>query len=347
MSFTRIDLLPSYDLEKKIHALDRWEDEAGTAIYKHVMDLIRKGAGEDFLQWDFEHDKLGFMKDYWDLAGMKIFSETIEFPDGDSFENIDFSYGEFWHSTFTNACFPQTHFSFARLYNVKFKDCVFHLAYFYGCHVEKCTFENCDFVEGNGFTNCDIKDTVFKDCFIYENIFKHCRFNENVKIFNTQKPLVFGLLPRALSFNESLNSDQISGIYQGIKDGFLSGEIIDMARHYLFLQHQAYTRYNSAKKFRAYLWEFAAGYGLKPPRVLALLCILFGVVFGWFMWRLGNWSTSLLLSAGAFLTFGAKADVLENLSLLDQVIYIMAAFMGVSLVALFITVLASVLLKDR
>ena len=39
-------------------------------------------------------------------------------------------------------------FSFARLYNVKFKNCVFALTHFCGCEIEKCTFENCDFVDG-------------------------------------------------------------------------------------------------------------------------------------------------------------------------------------------------------
>jgi hypothetical protein len=347
VSFSRIDLLPRNNFEARRQARERWENEPGPQLYDYILSKIREGAGEDFLQWDFESGKLGFLKDYWDLAGMKLFNEEIVFPNGDNFENIDFSYSEFWHSKFTSACFPQTHFSFARLYNVSFKKCLFHLANFYGCEIEKCTFEDCDFVEGNGFSNCEIKDTTYRNCFMDENIFRNCRFDENVKIVNTKKSLAFGLLPRANDFQQEIKRDQISGIYRGIKDGFVAGEIFALSRRYLFLQLRAYTRYNEPRKIWAYLWEAVAGYGLKPQRVLCFLVLLFAVVFLIFWARLGNASDSLLLSAGAFLTFGAKVDLLEHLTMLDKAIYIASAFVGVSLVALFITVLANVLLKNN
>jgi uncharacterized protein YjbI with pentapeptide repeats len=167
MTFTRIDLLPSFDRKKCQQLQQRWEDYIGRAVFERVLSLIREGAGEDFLQYKFENGELAFLHDYWDLAGIQISGEDIEFPTGDNFENIDFSYAKFWHSTFKNACFPQTGFTFARLYNVKFKNCLFALASFYGCKLEKCSFENCSFVEGNGFTNCDFKETVFSDCFFF------------------------------------------------------------------------------------------------------------------------------------------------------------------------------------
>jgi hypothetical protein len=349
MSFIRLDLLPT-NPEERGKARDRWETDEGRELHERISELIRNGAGEDFLQWDFEKGNLGFLQNYWDLAGFQFFKEQIVFPKGDNFENIDFSYAQFWHSSFTGACFPQTHFSFARLYNITFKNCLFALAHFYGCELEKCTFEDCDFVEGNGFSNCDFKETVFTDCFMSENVFNHCRFDENVRIKNLNKPSRFGLLIHANDFNLELNRNQISGIYRGIKDGFSAGEIAQMKRFYLFLQLKAYTRFNHSnitRKLRAYAWEGVAGYGLRPLRVLGILVILFGLVFFWFLMRIGNVSDSLLLSAGAFLTFGAKAELLQNLSLLDQAVYIGSAFFGVSLVALFITVLSNILLKDN
>jgi hypothetical protein len=65
----------------------------------------------------------------------------------------------------------------------------------------------------------------------------------------------------------------------------------------------------------------------------------------WFTARIG-FNDGLLLSSGAMLTFGAKAEILNNLSVWDRAIYIGSAFLGVSLVALFITVLGSVLLRE-
>jgi Pentapeptide repeats (9 copies) len=347
MSFTRIDLLPRFDSQRRQQVRERWETDAGRELFERIISLIRQGAGEDFLQCSFENGDLGFLSDYWDLAGVHIFGEDIVFPKGDNFEKIDFSYGQFWHSTFTSACFPETHFSFARFYNMTFKNCIFALAYFYGCDIEKCSFENCSFIEGNGFTNCDIKETVISDCFFSENMFKSCRFDENVQIVNATKPLILGLRPRASNFDEELKQNHITGIYRGIKDGYLAGEIFNQAQQYLFLQHQAYTRFNSTRKTGRYLWEGIAGYGLRPLRVLGVIWLLLGLVFMWFHWRLENAKDALVLSAGAIFTFGAKAELLGTLPLFDQVIYIVSAFLGVSLVALFVTVLANVLLKDN
>ena len=347
MNFSRIDLLPLYNANERRKSRERWEDDVGRGLYEQIIGKIREGAGEDFLQWDFEKGRLGFLKDYWDLAGIQFSGEDITFPNGDNFENIDFSYAQFWHSKFVGACFPQTHFAFARLYNVTFKNGVFAFAHFYGCELEKCTFEDCDFVDENGFSNCDFIGTKFVNCFFNKNKFMNCRFDENVEIVNRKAPLLRGLLTRPVWMKDELTPDHISGIYRGIKDGFLDGEIFSKARHYAFLQRQAYTRYNKPFNVGSYIWEFVAGYGTKPLRVLIVLCAAFGLSFAWFLYRLGNVSDSLLLGAGAFLTFGAKTELLARLSLLDHVIYIVAAFCGVALIALFITVLTSVLLKEN
>jgi hypothetical protein len=53
MSFNRIDLLPHHNFDEAKQARDRWESDAGRKLYDHIISLIRKGAGEDFLQWEF------------------------------------------------------------------------------------------------------------------------------------------------------------------------------------------------------------------------------------------------------------------------------------------------------
>jgi hypothetical protein len=70
-------------------------------------------------------------------------------------------------------------------------------------------------------------------------------------------------------------------------------------------------------------------------------------VCSWFSYRLGSISESLVFSAGAFLTFGARAELLQGLSFLDGIIYIAAAFAGIALVAVFITVMTNVHLKNN
>jgi hypothetical protein len=95
MSFTRIDLLPRFDSQRRQQVRERWETDAGRELFERIISLIRQGAGEDFLQCSFENGDLGFLSDYWDLAGVHIFGEDIVFPKGDNFEKIDFPMGSF------------------------------------------------------------------------------------------------------------------------------------------------------------------------------------------------------------------------------------------------------------
>jgi hypothetical protein len=83
MAFQRIDLLPRFDLNDRRKVRSRWQSEEGTPLQEKIIDLIRKGAGEDFLQGHFEHGALGFVEDQWDLAGIQLFNEDIVFPTGD------------------------------------------------------------------------------------------------------------------------------------------------------------------------------------------------------------------------------------------------------------------------
>src|SRR5712692_593911 len=101
--FTPSDRLPLFDPEERGKYRRRWQGEEGRALREKILGMIRTGAGEDFLQWEFEQGRLGFLEDMWDLKGLDIFQESIAFPDGDTFEAIDFSYGHLYHSTFENA----------------------------------------------------------------------------------------------------------------------------------------------------------------------------------------------------------------------------------------------------
>ena len=126
--FTPIHLLPkprNPDYDDIPSYKERWEKGVGEECYKKVIKMIREGAGEDFLQSAFEARELQVMSDYQDLKGIKIWKEDIDFPSGDSFEGIDFSYSEFWHSKFNNAVFGSTYSAFSKVYNFEFKNCLF------------------------------------------------------------------------------------------------------------------------------------------------------------------------------------------------------------------------------
>jgi hypothetical protein len=225
--FQRIDLSPGYDRTRADAVQKRWETPEGRDHVERIIALVRNGGGEDFLQWEFENGSFPLLEDQWDLAGFQMFNEEIHFPDGDNFEAINFSYGRIWHSKFVNACFPSTRFSFARFYNVEFQGCLFALASFYNATFEKCRFLDCDFAEGNGFTNCDMVSTVFSGCFFENNKFEDCRFDENTSVSRIQTK------PRR--FNEILDLKNVSGLHRGIKDAFVAGGVISLARKHRFL----------------------------------------------------------------------------------------------------------------
>jgi hypothetical protein len=90
------------------------------------------------------------------------------------------------------------------------------------------------------------------------------------------------------------------------------------------------------------------GYGAKPIRVLLCLVFLYLIVSFRFVYALGcgHVKDAFLLSSGAFLTFGAKTDLLDKMGHFDNFLYIASAFVGISMVALLITVMANLLLKD-
>jgi len=128
-------MLPAFDANERSRQRTRWNEAED--VKNKILARIRAGAGEDFLQWEFENGNLGPIEDQWDLAGFDLFSEELVFSgNDDNFENIDFSYSEFWHTKFSNATFSQARFTFARLYNVQFHNCLFSFAHFYGAKLE-------------------------------------------------------------------------------------------------------------------------------------------------------------------------------------------------------------------
>jgi hypothetical protein len=57
MPFHRIDLLPNYDHDQAWKSRERWAEDGDVSA--KVIELIRDGGGEDFLESEFERGQLG------------------------------------------------------------------------------------------------------------------------------------------------------------------------------------------------------------------------------------------------------------------------------------------------
>jgi len=339
--FTPIYLLPQYNPKDRTKYEDRWNDPDNQHIRDEVLRMIRNGAGEDFLERVFDQ---GFLEDMWDLKGMDIFQEEIDFPRGDNFEAIDFSYASFSHSKFKNATFVNNIFHFTKVLNCEFVNCIFAFGEFYGVSLEKTRFINCDFIEYHCITNCDFKEVKFENCFIPKRLFFNCKFDEQTII---NEPID---KPQRMSGDSfKLSNSDLAEIFKGIKESYTAGNVIKQSRLYFYRERQSITRYNANSwrdKIGGYFLELIAGYGIKPFRVLLNMLTIFFIFSIVFIAKVGA-SKGLLLSAGAFFTFGANTNYLQTLGSFFKIIYIAESFFGISLMALFITVLANYWFREK
>jgi len=341
--FIPIRSLPQYNEQSNLKYRDRWYTEEGTQLYNYILNKIRSGAGQRFLLGDYEDKKLGFLESESDLKGIHIGGETIDFPRGDNFDGIDFSYASF-SGVFTNAIFLSTKFNFTKFFNFEFIKCTFLYVHFYGASFEKVKFSNCDFVERNDFINCDLKDVGFQNSFFPTSLFSDCKFDILTTFGNfagePQIAPVGGLV---------LNKTELANIYKGIKEGYFAGAAHEQARQYFYKEKHYFTRYNSKgvrNKIFGLCLDLISGYGVRPWRVLFSMLMVFAIFSLVFCSRIG-FSNGLLLSAGAFFTFGANTSYLQCFGNFFRLMYILESFLGVSFMALFITVLANVWFREK
>lgn len=338
--FTSRDLLPDRHFDKTQIYRDRWNDSVGEAIHKKVMELLNAGAGEHFLSGPYERGELPILEDYLDLRGIEIFRFEKEFPLSDNFKGIDFSFSTVYHSTFRGATFLSPVFSLVEFHNVHFIDCTFLHANFYSSTFQKTCFTGCDFIEHDYFRNSEFEDCRFERCFFPKNSFIDCKFDERTDIGEpSQNPRI----PTATGL--ALDKKDLAEIYKGIREAYRAGEVAEKALKYFVKEKQAITRYNTplcVGKASGYVLEYVTGYGVRPSRVLATMLVTFVAFWILFAISLGDGlEKALLLSAGAFFTFGAATDVLVPSYMWMKIVYVAEAFLGVSLMATLITVLAN------
>lgn len=341
--FQPVHLLPMFDSDKLKSYRERWEQGDGPSLRDKILAMIREGAGEDFLESEFERHHLGFLENMWDLQGINIYDEDLKFQGEGSgwFESIDFSYAQFYHSKFQGAEFAPSTFYFARIYNCKFTNCSFSFSDFYGAMFEKVKFKDCNFIQNNTFTNCDFRDVEFANCFMPESIFRDCRFDPDTVISDPISNAHHG-------WNLTFDNKQLATFYRDLKEGFSAGGVTRQTKRYFFRQSQATTRHNSVgfrQIFAGYLLEYLTGYGVRPLRVLSALALLLIITTTIYSGAVG-FENALILAAGGFFTFGGYFDLLKSLPLGYKVVFISSAFLGMFLTGLLVTVWANVWFKE-
>lgn len=344
--YTSLHLLPQYDPTDRDKYFDRWHEKQGAKTRKYVMELIKRGAGEDFLLYDFQVGNLAPMEHERDLRGMWIGRMDMEFPEGDNFEGIDFSFAVFSENKFSNAVFLSCSFAFSRLTQCEFRKCVFVRTGFYGASLKDVKFIDCDFIEYFSFGNSDFSGVHFKGCFLQKPLFADCWFDETVEFIDLSTHQNY--FPQS----ESIKQDKrdLADIYKGIKDAYRQGDAIDQMRRYYLLERQSLTRHNRTgmKKLTGFFLEAIAGYGVKPMNTLLILVLVFLVFTFPYVYLEGMaLPDALLFSAGSFLSFGYQPEYLTTAGAFLKLWYASEAFMGILLSALFITVLARYWFEER
>lgn len=148
------------------------------------------------------------------------------------------------------------------------------------------------------------------------------------------------------------NSAEDRGRYRSrwdISEAYRARGAVTKARKYLFLQRRAAARYNSqtpSEKYVGLISEYLMGHGLRPLRVVACMGVYFLVALGLFSTAL-KVRDALILTCGALFTFGAKTNLLDSLGFGYLCLYILSSFIGICFTALFVTVLANVLIRDK
>lgn len=144
-------------------------------------------------------------------------------------------------------------------------------------------------------------------------------------------------------------NESLGDFYSGVSLAYAAGGASVLAESYYYQSRYAVTRYNTVgkeRKIQQYLEEILTGYGTMPFRVLCIIVALYFLSVIVFVTKI-KFDDSLILAAGALLTFGGFTDQLSHLGIAYRIFYILISFCGVSLTALFMTTLAAKWLNKR
>jgi hypothetical protein len=343
--FTEIHLIRQPNKAEMKKYRDRWSTAEGDSAQEGIIEALRTEGTEDSLKKAKEKQAGNITEGHRDLKGISIIEKEIVFKkEPADLENVDFSYASLRNTRFENVIFVNVNFNSADLFGCEFINCEFIFTNFYACYVEKTVFLNCDFIINNTITNCVFRETLMEKYFTPENFLFDCKFDE---ITSISEPL---LKPnREENTGSSLDKMALAEIYKGIKLSYNEGNVTKKSRDYFFKERGAITRYNTSgliDRIVGYLVEAIAGYGVRPIRVFITTVLIFLAYSGIFVHEFGL-RQGMLISAGAFCTFGSSGNFLASAPYWVEMVYILESFTGISMMALFVTVLVNLLFKER
>lgn len=342
--FTQIHILMQANKADRKKYKDRWATAEGSEAQDKIIEILRKGMSEILLEPDFQKGISELLEGPGDLRGISFNDVEINFPQNGTIEGINFSHALLRNCKFTNVSFINVVFDFTDFYGCEFNNCEFKYTAFYASTIEKCVFVKNDFVINNSIVNSRLNDTQFEGLFIPANIFFDCIFNETVSV----------TVPTDRAFKETnseilLDKTALGEIYKALKEGYTAGDVIKKSREYFFKEKQSIARYNFKNplgKAIEFLIEIIAGYGVRPGRVFMTTITIFACYSAVFVHHFG-WRQGMLISAGAFCTFGASSSCISNAPSWLETVYILESFSGISLMALFMTVLVNLWFRER
>lgn len=336
--FTPIYLLPQYKIEEADKYIERWSHE----FTNDVIKIIEEGFGKDAL---YHLAKANLLDDGNDLKGIQLHGTTFDLSriTRDHFKHTDFSFSSLSHTTIVGASFYGATANFVKLGQCIFKKCVFNYSSFYAAQFDGFVFEECDFLERVSFTNCDFTNVQFKSCYTMDHLFSNCRFDASCR-FEMFAPRPKRFIPNESGFDRQPGI--MTEIHKSIREGYSAGGARTEARKALVEQEKAFTRHNTKRrldKAGRYFLEIFTGYGVRPLRVMGLALSLYTGFSIPLVWTQGL-REGLLLSAGAFFTFGGH---LEKLGAWTAPWFVAESFCGIATMALFVTVLANYWFGER
>jgi len=338
--FYPIHLLPDYQQPERI--MKRWQLDVGKRYHSELVTAVKQGQIREYSDEEYiERDYYKEFESQNDYRCIELKQLKVTFSAGDNFKGLDFSYGSFLSCEFKNATFFGNQFNFTNFKNCKFENCTFVLNRAKGATFHNVSFAKCDFDDKNSLINCDLSNVAIENCYFYRNIFTDCRFMPDTRITQVSETPNNG-------GSSTLTNSELWAIYRGFKEAYASGQATSRYKEYYIKERQALTKHNTesrVEKFWNYVLELMTGYGVRPFRTF---CSLVFVYLAYSLVYLIRFCApkAFFISAGAFFTFGGDADSIKDLSGLWKMMYISESFFGISLIALFITVLANVQLKD-
>lgn len=328
---------------------ERWNDISGreNECHERVLDLMKEGGGKHFLNYDFFNGTLPTLEHDLDLRGLRLQSVVFDF-DGkmDNFKGIDFSHVEFYNCTFKKAVFFSCTANFPEFYNCTFEDCAFVFFNIFGAVFEKCTFVRADFAERCSWENSKFINVHFSKCFFGPTTpFADCYFDDLTKIESQ------AMVSYHYGEKVSTSKQALAGYYNSFQSAYENSGAEELALKAYWEGRKSYTRHNIDSKFEKCIQmtiELISGYGIKPFRSLLTIFILFVIsTAGFSICGEIELKESIIFTSGALFTFGAGSEYLKEFGLLPRVIYVGLSFLGISLVALFVTSLSNLWFRSK